>query len=66
MNVLQFLIAFAYWFVIAFALAWNFKKTSDPPAHDPRIIRVIDVPAVAISEPAAERVFQDANIALKG
>jgi hypothetical protein len=54
MNVLQFLIAFAFWFVIAFALARNLRKTSDPPVHDPRIIRAIDVPAVAISEPVAE------------
>jgi hypothetical protein len=54
MNVLQFLIAFALWCVIALALVWHFKKASDPPVHDPRIIRAVDVPALAIAEPVAD------------
>jgi hypothetical protein len=66
MKVLKCSIAFASWFVIAFALAWNFNKTSDPTVHDPRIIRAIDVSAPAISEPPAEGEFQEPDIALKG
>ena len=52
MKVLQFLFAIALWCIIAFAFVWNFKKTSDPPAHEPGIFRALDASALAISEPS--------------